>query len=471
MPASGLEAISKARTELREHEAALAASFDSVRRAKAKLEQARRLHRPAAVISDLTSAAKAAEEEHRSRLKGLNDAGRHLDGLLKPIRTSPDAKLATQERAVPMALLPVRIETRLKDGKLLVRIYPDQLHLHRHSGAITRAEAELARAYWHSAAAGEDEGEAWRSLVALTGANRARFLAARLHPDPAGAEPSVETVDAPVPARPEARLLPTRWCVTLIDSDGKTILRKWSKPVAERLAMSPAGDLLDSFGTAPDGELPLDPEARWLVDFKDALDRGMAIEIGPNEFGAQGLPGSVARLVVVGSDWTMTPDASAAALTEQLLAHSYTEGFALPAQGTATNRSNAPATSETAAIAAAAAAPSKPDDDLARTHRRTRPSIGSFRAGRFAGDGTRIRGDRSRLAHGALGKLLRLLSRAGPQSDRSRRRRRRHSPASARLRSSGGAASDHPSRSPALWGAACPGDARAHREDRRARRL
>lgn len=366
MPGPNLEAIGKARSELGKREAALQQSLEALRRASRDLDEAQRRDGPAAERAALADAAAEARARHDARLNALGEAADRLDVLLDPVRSGPDQQMATQDRAFPVALLPVRIETRLKQGKLLVRIYPDQLHLHRHGATIGTAEARAARAYWRSVGDGEDEETAWTRLAGVAGAYRARFLAAQLQPDASGTAPRVDTVDKPVAPRAEARLLPTAWCVTFLDAQGNVLLRNWSKPVPERLAMSPAGDLLDSLDTNPDGELVLDPDARWLINFKDALDRGMALEIAPAEFGPQGFPAAISRVVVVGSNWSMTAEAGAAALADQLLAHSFSDGFRLPAHGTPTNRSDAAKGVDPMPRPAASAEPLAPAGDLDR---------------------------------------------------------------------------------------------------------
>lgn len=366
MPSPDFTAIGEARSVLREKEDALDASAAAARRARLNLAAGQGRNLSDSTLAELTAAADAADQAQRARLAEFRLASEHLDAILEPVHVSPDAHLAGQARAVPIALLPVRIETRLHQGDLLIRIYPDQIHLHRHAEQIRTAEAAAGRAYWRNLSAGKDHDEAWGALsVAAGSARRARFLAARMRPAADGSEPDVATIESKPAPRPEARLLPTAWCATLLAADGTVLLRKWSAPVAERLVMAPAGNWLDTIEDIPNDELPLDPTSRWLVIFEDALARGMALRVTPAEFGPQGLPTQIARLVVVGSNWTLPPEDAAAALSDQLLAHSYTQGFSLPAYGTPTNRSNELATVPQT-VAAATADPPPPDSDLAR---------------------------------------------------------------------------------------------------------
>ncbi len=48
----------------------------------------------------------------------------------------------------PIALLPVRVETRFTSDKLLVRIYPDEIFADTHEQALTQAEIDAGQQYW-----------------------------------------------------------------------------------------------------------------------------------------------------------------------------------------------------------------------------------------------------------------------------------------------------------------------------------
>jgi hypothetical protein len=75
--------------------------------------------------------------------------------------------ISALEPAYPIALLPVRVETRFVGGgspELLVRVYPDEIaaelgHLRTSDGA------EAARDFWREGWQPADELDAWRRLV------------------------------------------------------------------------------------------------------------------------------------------------------------------------------------------------------------------------------------------------------------------------------------------------------------------
>src|SRR4051812_20414349 len=141
---------------------------------------------------------------------------------------------------VPVALLPIRLETRFVGTQLLLRVYPDVLHVDSHEPELTAEENLGARTYWERVwrAAGDVDREraAWAALVAGRGSPRAAWIARRLRPDATGRPTAPLPDDAPldpspvfpqVDTRPStwnrapmARALPTRWTAIALGAGG-----------------------------------------------------------------------------------------------------------------------------------------------------------------------------------------------------------------------------------------------------------
>lgn len=145
--------------------------------------------------------------------------------------------------AVPLVLLPVRVETRwFSTGdpaqlELRVRIYPDAVHV-ANRAEVSAAEREQTIAYWQVRLA---DGEAaatsrWGGLCADVGAARARWLRDRLAPTvgPDG-QPQFPPASA-TPTVAVARGLPSRFAVALC-AGAAVVGSRWGAPVPDELAV------------------------------------------------------------------------------------------------------------------------------------------------------------------------------------------------------------------------------------------
>ena len=100
---------------------------------------------------------KVLSERHAKALAAVEKAKRDerealaaIDKALGEFRISPLDRIATLDAGVPVALFPVRIETRFRReardvgaGELLVRIYPDSILADEHEPLLTAAEVEF----------------------------------------------------------------------------------------------------------------------------------------------------------------------------------------------------------------------------------------------------------------------------------------------------------------------------------------
>ncbi len=283
----------------------------------------------------------------------------NVGALLDPGLTSasPELEVVVAPGTHPLALLPVRLETRYFDApdgqtELRVRIYPDRIHIDSHDPALTAEEAAAGRAYWEQAwRAADDEARAraaWQLLTERLEPGRAAYVAHTLTPtNPARrpVQPVPEEAELPtdpkfpatgdpstVSRTPVARGLPVRWTATAY-RDGQLIASATSRDVAPDLAVGP--DLDDTLAPdVDDHEVPaVDAGMAWMVDFARAEESGMALRLllpGPRESAA------VDVLLVSGVD-DSSPASGSARLADLLDAHRFTEGLEVLAPGTPTN--------------------------------------------------------------------------------------------------------------------------------------
>ncbi len=271
---------------------------------------------------------------------------------------------------LPIALLPVRLETRFRttgqQKTLRIRIFPDPILIDAHDEALTAVEVELGRAFWVHAfqMAGDPDqmsvGRQW--LIDSLGEPRARWVAQQTRPTNAKqitkrVQPEFVKFDVrstPIPT--QARLLPDRWVVAV--TSGQEFRRTYvseyvdrSSPlaVAPQLAEMPGGGGIREF---------LDAQGlTWRHNFEAAVKAGMGVEIPVEGEAVYRGYGSVIVFGLLDGD-------RADDLAETLVQHRYGDGWRLLPQGTPTSNTDAgrvpPLPSDTPEFAAAAPATATP---------------------------------------------------------------------------------------------------------------
>ncbi|HEY7077748.1 MAG TPA: hypothetical protein VH418_20370, partial [Solirubrobacteraceae bacterium] len=256
---------------------------------------------------DALAAQTAALEQARAGLIDGDDA----DELLQLVATD-----------VPLALLPVRMETCFEPeddaGSLLVRIYPDTVHVSAHEPELTQDELTWGTHFLEQEqAAGGDVDRAraaWAQLAGRFGPERAAWIAQAA----ASADPPLRSASWTRP--PTTFALPDRW-VALGYRDGTRRFVALGAPIADTLAVGPdPGEI---------GATLLGESATWLLDFEQALAAGMALRIplAPDDLGG------LDRLVVLGVRASLGADVTAERLAALLDGHHYTDGLALVPAG------------------------------------------------------------------------------------------------------------------------------------------
>lgn len=231
--------------------------------------------------------------------------------LEEPARLSP----------APVALLPLGLQTRfMADGReLWVRAIPDTVHVDSHDERLTAEEAALGVRYRDATGAARDD--VWLDLTARFGAPRAEWI---VRATLAGA---VVIRAQPWARAARSRLLPRRLHAFAYDAAGALIASQHGRPIPFELPIGPEP------GGAAGADPMRDPGIAWMVDFAEALARGMALKLVL----PVPAPTRIARLVVVGVEPALSPEDGARELGDALVAHRYTRGIGFLPEGTPTN--------------------------------------------------------------------------------------------------------------------------------------
>ena len=307
-----------------------------------------------AEIERASERRRAAGERHDSAVRRLGRLRDQVHGglgdLIDELGTLPGAAEGTLlpgvDQGLPIALLPVRLETRFAgpdDAPVLkVRIFPDDLHLDDHEPDLSQEEAEHGRAYWIAVRSGTTEGEAWSVLSSRLGAYRALWVRERLEPIDSAHPPTFPEVTlrpAGTSRAAVARALPDLFLVRTRVAGTATITP--GLPVADTLQV---GIDLSGSGLPPTTANPADPtrfgddvvvlgeDARWLSDFAAAVEAGMAVEVP--------LPAStrmVEEVAVAGVCVSLDAESAGTLVVDLLDRHRVTHGAGFIPPGTPTN--------------------------------------------------------------------------------------------------------------------------------------
>lgn len=245
--------------------------------------------------------------------------------------------------SVPLLLLPVRLETRfVKTGTLyvlLIRIYPDVVHVDSFERGLSEMEVKWGEHFWdQTKLAGVDQDKqlnAWAQLAQVFGPRRAAWIAKKTDPS----EPEPIQADPTKPHTPCTTLLPDFWIASgtaSYDKNGQPESRHFSVQGRE-VKYSDHSDciyVLPRLDQPGNGQtLQDDPHAGWLVDFEKAEAIGMGIRVS----NLANVKLRIDQLLVYGVKASLNPTDGKKRVEELLDAHHYTQGLAFVTQGTPTN--------------------------------------------------------------------------------------------------------------------------------------
>jgi hypothetical protein len=281
----------------------------------------------------------------------LVNVGAFLDSALATARPELQAEVAGASH--PIALLPVRLETRFfagEDGKseLRVRVYPDKIHLDSHDPALAAEETAAGRVYWEqrwrAATDVARHQQAWAVLSDRFEPGRAAWIARALTPVNLDARPAAPLPDdAALPRPPEfpdlggpatitrtplAQALPARWVATAY-RNGTVVGAAVGRDVTGPLPVGP--DLDPRLAPVEADDAPaIDEGMRWMAEFDRAEEVGMALRVPlPDPLDTA----AVDVLVVSG----VTEGMPEHGIADLLDCHRYTDGLELLAPATPSN--------------------------------------------------------------------------------------------------------------------------------------
>lgn len=347
-----LDQIGAARTRLAGQREAERVASAEYHRERAKLDAMRRsganpraIQQAAAQVARRAERVKAAATAARTSLRSIATLS---DRLIR----GRDPALMVQSLATthPVALLPVAVQTRYDDAttKLMIRIYPDAVHGFAHQEGLLPSEVVEGKMYWTARfAVPADAVSPWTQIARALGPSRGAYVVQATTPTnvaeiSTAQTPQFDEAAIPVAAAESrqvfAQALPDRF-VAIGFRAGQRIFRKWGSVVSDQLAISPLFDPL-----LMEDEQNTDPFAgdrAWMVDYAKAEAAGMAITVTQADLQNAQLGQGVERLIVLGVDWTQTPQSAAELVGSLLDNHLHSDGLAFVAQGTPTNNTAA----------------------------------------------------------------------------------------------------------------------------------
>lgn len=250
------------------------------------------------------------------------------------------------DSSVPLALLPVRLETRSDPNQpnvLRVRIYPDDIFVEDHEEGLTDRELLAGQTYWRTIhAAGSSPGDAvehdaWVSLARDHGPRRALWIREQLRPV---AQPNQDITFPTVHRKPSswseparARCLPDRFVAIVVTPIGTVAHAGKPVPDTVRLGIDPQNDNLSpGQGSSIGAKIGLPADLHWLVDFEKATEIGLGIEVDtPAPVSA------ISEVIVLGVSPTLGREDARERLETLLGGHRHLNGVALLQRGTPTN--------------------------------------------------------------------------------------------------------------------------------------
>ena len=289
--------------------------------------------------------------------KGLSHSvGNAINGLFT--QQTPQQLIAEWNDGLPILLTPVRLETKFKQlgdtNELWVRIFPDDIAVVTHEEVLTANEITYGIAHWKALwTAGSDNAlkqTAWQLLTDKFGVNRAAWIALQTKPlnwENAGILVSESdlvfpefdiTKDNSWTVAPHTRIMPDRF-VLLAYRSGQLAYSAVGRQIDDILVLGPAPvedtDNPSLTRNETDNRINYSEDFSWLVNFEQAVDKGMGFKVPLNTADARA---GFSQLLVIGLKLSADETDAKQLLQDLLENHRYSiEGMSLLQQGAPTN--------------------------------------------------------------------------------------------------------------------------------------
>jgi hypothetical protein len=310
-------------------------------------------------LDQALAASRAVIARQSEAVKGRTGAIAGLvDGLF--LQVTPQQLIEQWDDAIPIALLPLRIETKFKlEGdtrELWVRIFPDEIAVVTHEKTLTSTEIDYGTAYWAAlwAASGDDQKKtAWRMLADKFGPNRSAWVAIQTKPVNWGSadiksasDLQAPTFDLTKPASwteaPHTRIMPDRF-VLLGYRGGQLVRTQIGAFLSDIVTLGPApqedADNPSLTRDSTDNRLSFGEDFQWIADFDRAVRAGLGFRV-PLASMVEAREG-FDQLLVIGLKASSDENDGKALVEDLLDNHHYSrKGLALVRQGTPTNNTD-----------------------------------------------------------------------------------------------------------------------------------
>ncbi len=329
-------AISKAVRESQRIEKQTINAANKLRRLRGQLESLKRK----GATSEIKNLVRTIEQTQKQLKKKQNELASKLNRLdiLKKVEAdkTPHQEVSELSGKFPILLFPIRLETRFFDKALLIRIFPDDIHIDQHDETLSEDEVKT----FSNVSDGidldkpENRRAVFNALAQTYSAPRAAWILRLMFKDP---DTQAQRQDGESLRVARAAALPDRFVAIGIRSNKQQFVVPGNMvPTHLPIGPDPTLNITPEQEVDPDTLLK-DPGLLWMRDFNDAEAKGMAIRVEYDKHDKDLIKKGLDQLIVLGVRGSITPKQTVADIDQLFTAHRYTDGLGFVEQGTPSN--------------------------------------------------------------------------------------------------------------------------------------